>query len=246
MKTKVLASAFAVWGALWLLVTPGNAAVTIFTGTDAGANSTDPRPNSDAAAADFDAAAALLGTTPIITFEGSPLGAFVNLVVATGVSINGTDATGVNQTVVNAPVGTPDRVFGYNTTAGGTQFVSMFGGNLVFTFAQPIQSFGAYLSGVQLDGESITFSDGTDQSVPIPNPGGNGGVSFVGFIEAGKDIFSVTINVPGDIVGIDDVRYGPTSAPPETAPEPSAMILALMAAPLLAGACRHRRKRAAA
>ena len=63
------------------------------------------------------------------------------------------------------------------------------------------------LSGVQNAGKSITFSDGTSQSVDIPNPGFDGGTTFVGFTDAGKSIASITINVHNDVVGVDDVRY---------------------------------------
>jgi PEP-CTERM motif-containing protein len=185
-----------------------NAALIIFSGVDAGANSTDPRPLSDAAAALFDAA----GNETIITFEAAPLGSFTNLVVAPGVTINGTDFVANPQTIRNTPVATPDRLFGYNTTGGGTQFVSLFGGTLTFTFATPIEDFGVYLSGVQVNGETISFNDGAPQVIPILNPGFGGGVQFLGFTDFGNPISSITINVDGDIVGVDDVRFSPEPA----------------------------------
>jgi hypothetical protein len=76
-----------------------------------------------------------------------------------------------------------------------------------------------------LDGETITFSDDSSQSIPIPNPGSNGGVSFLGFTDAGKQILSITYNVQigyiGDIVGLDDVRFVLTN----TVPEPTSLAL---------------------
>lgn len=51
---------------------PARAVPIIFSGSDQGANSTDPRPNSNAAAAAFNAAAAALGTNNLITFESAP------------------------------------------------------------------------------------------------------------------------------------------------------------------------------
>ena len=96
---------------------------------------------------------------------------------------------------------------GCNTTPGGSNFLLLFGGTATFSFSGGTAAFGAYLSGVQNAGETITFSDGTSQSVDIPNPGFDGGTTFVGFIDAGKSIASITINVNNDIVGVDDVRY---------------------------------------
>lgn len=197
---------------LFVFATVSNAALVIFSGVDPGANSTDPRPNSNAAAAAFDLAASALGTNNIIDFESAPVGAFTNLTVAPGVTMNGSDVGGSPQTIRNSPFGTPDGLFGYNTTSGGSHFVSLFGGNLTFSFATPVDAFGAYISGVQLDGETITFSDGSTQVIPIPNPGPTGGLEFLGFTDAGKMISSITANVQlasvGDIVGVDDVRYG--------------------------------------
>ena len=111
---------------------PVQAQLIIFTGADPGANSTDPRPLSDAAAAAFDAA---LGSPSIITFESSPVGTFASLSPAPGVTVTGSDVSGGNQEIRNTPVSTPDRLFGYNTTSGGANFLSLFGGSATFTFA---------------------------------------------------------------------------------------------------------------
>jgi hypothetical protein len=203
---------FIVLFALFALVSAANAVPIIFSGVDPNANSTDPRPNSNAAAALFDAAALALGTNSIITFESAPLGSFSSLVIAPGVTLTGTSFGGGDQEIRNSPFATPDRNFGYNTTAGGSQFAQMLGGTLTFTFSTPIDTFGAYLSGVQIDGETITFSDGSTQTIPIPNPGIDGGVQFLGFTDVGFQISSITItanvSTSGDIIGVDDVRFG--------------------------------------
>jgi hypothetical protein len=88
---------------------------------------------------------------------------------------------------------------------------------------------------VQNAGETMTFSDGTSQSVDIPNPGFDGGTTFVGFTDAGKSIASITINVNNDIVGVDDVRYvtDPVSEPAS---------LALLGGALAGLALTRRRK----
>lgn len=92
----------------------------------------------------------------------------------------------------------------------------MFGGTATFTFSAGTEAFGAYVTGVQNAGETITFSDGTRQSIDIPNPGFDGGTAFVGFTDADKLVASITINVNNDIVGVDDVRY--VDPVPEPAP----------------------------
>jgi hypothetical protein len=111
----------------------------------------------------------------------------------------------------------------------------MMGGNLVFSFATPIQFFGAYFSGIQtfFFDDTVTFSDGTSETLTIPGTGTSGSVgalSFVGFTDVGASITSVTINagIPGDPgagfddIGVDDVRFQRTAA---AVPEPSSVAL---------------------
>src|SRR5688572_15345031 len=90
------------------------AAPTVYSGSDNGAGSGDARPNSNTAASSFDTAASSLGSVNVIDFESAPLGSFTNLVVAPGVTINGSDYSSNPQTILDAPFGTPDYVFGYN------------------------------------------------------------------------------------------------------------------------------------
>ena len=141
------------------------------------------------------------------------MGTFSSLALAPGVSVTGANVNGNNQSVVNTtsninitPPCTPASC-GYDTTPSGSNFLLLFGGTATFSFSAGTDAFGAYLSGVQNGNETITFSDGTSQSVAIPNPGFQGGTDFVGFTDVGKSIASITINVNNDIVGVDDVRY---------------------------------------
>ena len=212
---KLIRIAFSVLVIALVMMGGASAALIIFSGVDAGANSNNPRPLSNAAAALFDAA----GNETIIDFEAAALGAFTNLVVAPGVIMNGSDISANPQTIQNTPVDSPDGLFGYNTTttAGATHFVSLQGGTLTFTFATPIEDFGAYFSGVQLNGETMSFNDGAPQLIPIPNPGS--GVQFLGFTDFGRSISSITISVANDIVGVDDVRVS------SAAPEPATLAL---------------------
>ena len=124
---------------------------------------------------------------------------------------------------------------GYNTSPGGSNFLLLFGGTATFSFSTGTDAFVAYLTGVQNGGETISFSDGTSESVAIPSPGFGGGTAFVGFMDPGKSIASITINVNNDIVGVDDVRYL------ASVPEPAS--LALFGGALTILALTRRRKR---
>jgi hypothetical protein len=175
------------------------AALITFTGTDDGAGSLSAAPNSVAAAASFDAAIAALGTRNTLTFESSPLGTFSSLALASGVGLTGSNVNGNNQSIVNTTSNiniTPpctNSSCGHNTTSGGAQFLLLFGGTATFSFGAGTDAFGAYLTGVQNGGETITFSDGTSQTVAIPTPGFRGGTAFVGFMDTGKSIASITL-----------------------------------------------------
>lgn len=212
---------------------PAQSALLVFSNSDIMATTSSLHPNSAAAAASFDAAVALLGGSSLVDFELAPLGSFNNLTVATGVTIAGTDRNSANHTIRNTtgfpPAPTLD---GYNTTSGGANFVEMVGGTLTFTFATPVQAFGAYFSGIQTAffADVITFSDGGSQTLLIPGAGTTnsiGALAFLGFTDVGRSISSITItasNANGaDAIGVDDVRFQAAS----TTPEPSSFGLVL-------------------
>jgi len=248
VQTKRIALAFVAVGLVYATAGTTRASIVTFIGSDNGANSTDPRPNSDAAAAAFDAAAGALGSAGLITFESAPLGTYSSLMVAPGVTLTGTDFTGNSsgQSILDAPFGSPDRLYGYNTTPGGSRFAFVNGGFIDFTFGTPIQAFGAYLSGIQLANETITFDDGTTQTITIPFLP-DGGIAFVGFTDPGSSIVSVRIDTRtadfplGDFIAVDDVRYVATTA---VVPEPSTSI-AFGLAGLLGLAAPYRRRKSA-
>ncbi len=238
--------------AVGVLAGQGRAGVVTFIGEDRQltANPTN-RALADIAALQFQTAAAALGPVSTITFESALLGSFTNLTVVPGVSINGSDLNGNAQTIrdtTNFP--SYPSVDGSNTTAGGSQFVEMFGGNLVFTFAQPTQFFGAYLTGVQGNffPDRLTFDDGSSHTIVLRAPGTSvnvGEIAFIGFTDVGKSITSVTVlaGVPQsgqDAIGVDDVSF--QAAVP--VPEPSTVALGGIA--MLTGfgysRVRHRSK----
>jgi hypothetical protein len=210
------------------------------------------RTNSDVAAAAFQTAASAVGPVATITFESAPLGDVNNLTVAPGVTMDGTDLNGNPQTIRNTTGFPPaPSLDGSNTTAGGSQFVEMFGGTLTFTFATPTQFFGVYLTGVQTAffSDTITFDDGTTQSITLTGAGTTssmGEIAFIGFVDAGKSITSISIlaGAPGpnsttgeDAIGIDDVHF-------QGVPEPSSLTLCVLAAPALWYARKRLRARA--
>src|SRR5437660_7756977 len=127
-KSAILAMA-----AFALVTTQAHAGLTLFTGADDGAGSLATAPNSVAAAASFDAAAAALGIKNTITFESSPLGLFSSLSLASGVTLTGTNVNGNDQSIVNTTSNiniTPpctNGLCGYNTSAGGSTFLLLFG-----------------------------------------------------------------------------------------------------------------------
>ena len=215
-----------------LLVGTGFAGITnTYSGFDSGSGSTATNTNSDAAALAFDTAT---GSLPIVTFESAPLGAFSSLVVAPGVTLTGSDFSSSNQSIINTTLCT-NALCGYNITPAGSQWADAFGGTLTFTFSTPISAFGAYFTGVQIGGISLSFFDGSSQSIAIPN-GGSGGTAFVGFTDSSASISSVTVNALNDIIGVDDVRYGGGTS----VPEPGSILL--LRSGLLGAAGMLRRK----
>ena len=219
-STKSLAAGLFV---LSLTAVPALAAIVTFTGADLNVLPSSPSgPNSTAAATSFDTAAAALGNVSLITFEKAPVGSFTSLAVAPGVTISGSDINLNNQAIKNTFNTTFPALDGYNTTPAGANFVEMLGGHVTFTFASPVQFFGALLSGVQnFTQDTYTFSDGTSQTINVPDAGTSSSIGelvFVGFTDAGKSISSVTINAGTsafDAIGVDDVRFQSAASVPE-------------------------------
>jgi hypothetical protein len=235
---------------LGLMAGPGRAGIVTYIGEDLQPTSSPTeRTNSDAAAASFRAAALSMGAVNTINFESAPLGGFSFLTVAPGVLMDGQDVDSNPQTIRNTTnFPSYPSVDGSNTTPGGNTFVEVQGGELTFFFAQPVQSFGLYLTGVQTNffADAISFNDGTFQYLPLAGIGTSGNVgetAFFGFTDVGRSISFVTLlagdrTTGFDDIGVDDLSY--QSAP--AVPEPSSLALCGIAGAVALGRARLRRR----
>ena len=181
--------------------------------------------NSTAEAAEFDAVA---GNLNIVDFE-SPLPS---------------DITITGGTTQNSSCG---AVCGFNTTSGGAYFRYVFGGSVTFSFADPVDAFGFYVNGLQTDmvpQQTIVYVDGSSvtQTINMP-PATGGGGAFIGFIDFGQQIASVTFNATNDILGFDDLRFGRSENNPSV-PEPGALAMFGLGLVGLGLALNRRRKQA--
>ena len=136
---------------------------------------------------------------------------------------------------------------GFNTTSGGTWHRELVGGSVTFSFTQPVDAFGFYVNGLQTNQvgqQTIEYVDGSSVTQIINFPSAiNGGGAFVGFIDFGELISSVTFNASNDILGFDDLRFGRSETNPGSdVPEPSTLTL-LVTCMLGAGMMARRRRR---
>lgn len=194
----------AAMAAMVLAGQPAGAGLAPYGGLDLGWSSAPPiGPGAAGAEAAF---AAATGASNPITFSGGS--------VPSDVSISVTNPFGPSA-ITNSPSAYCGFQFCGGDTDGNGWFLYVYEGGATFTFSKPIDSFGAYFSGIQVQ-DTIDFTDSRGaQTVNIPY-GASGGMAFAGFTDFGQSITSVTVNAGLDIIGVDDVLVVSTVPEPTT------------------------------
>jgi hypothetical protein len=221
-----------------------HAAIVTYSGQDDGSSTSGPWPLSTAAQASFEAAAVGYGSLTTQTYESATVG-FYSPIALPGVTITltGTDLGNGLSGISNT---TDGSLYGFNVTAGGSQFLGLSVDTATFTFSSPTNSFGTWMLGLQTafsgtDGVQITFNDGSSELL-TPPINVNGGAQYFGFTDTSA-FTSVTITDVGndgseDYWGIDDTTFNTSAV--TAVPEPTT--LALFGS-VLAGLALARRRR---
>ena len=256
LRSLAFAAVLSPMRVLALFIVLGRASVALavpitYFGLDSGAGPSDPRPNSEAAAASF-----LTATTSINldTFEQFATGPGpnilrvpdipVSLAVAPTVSLSSSLPESGGQSI-----GSPgsrsgfstggDRSFlgvsaGYNTTPGGQVFLFMdtpeigdsgaFGGYWQFAFSTPVSAFGAFVTGWNSGGAGnvLYFEFNDGANQSLTFVGdSNESTLFFGFTDPGATITSLLVRQDGANLWSMDDMYYGAAVP-----EPSSLALA--------------------
>ena len=204
------------------------AAITTFSGQDDGAPVGGPFPFSAAAQSSFETAAAGYGPLNTITFESLPTGFYTPFIAAPGVTVTLNVPANYGPGYSGISNFTYGYLYGFNTTPGGSQWLGFPGypqGSATFSFVNPTNSFGMYLTGLQTYFTStvtISFWDGSVEFLSVP-VNVSGGAQYYGFTDSiptsRVTITDVSQPYGWDYWGIDDVTYN------RGVPEPCTMLL---------------------
>jgi len=219
---------YAIAGVLSLSCVSAYATPVTYIGSDNAVSSLADMVNSQAAAASF---LAVTGPLAMYGFESS---------LPTNLTISGS-------TTVTGSCG---PLCGFNTTVGGSHWNELFGGSVTFSFTDAVDAFGFYVNGLQTNAvsqQTIVYVDGSSATQTINMPSAiNGGGAFVGFVDYGQLVSSVTFNASNDILGFDDLRFGNSATDPgnpNPVPEPATMLLFGTGLLGLAGVSIRRKKK---
>lgn len=198
----------ALLGASLLFAGAAYAVPVTYLGADDAVTNLSEMVNANAAAADF------FAVTGAISTFGFETAIPANLLVSGGNTVSSSCGS----------------LCGFNTTVGGSMWRNLNGGSVTFTFVDPVDAFGFYVNGLQTDivqQQTIEYTDGEMAQQIINMPSAiNGGGAFVGFVDFGQLISSVTFNATNDILGFDDLYFGRSATNPEVpVPAPSVLLL---------------------
>jgi PEP-CTERM motif-containing protein len=206
--------------------------LTTFTGADNGAAIGSGYTNSNAAQASFLTAAGLLGTVDTHGVGMQTLGA------ASGTWLNGdgTWATNIPPSscsnglacVSNVTLG---NTFGFNVSSadGNGKFLAFSGDGQAIDFANtvPTHSFGFFATGLQGNDISISFNDGSAETLTVVG-NTNGGPQYFGFTDTAA-FNAITLLGPAgsDAWGIDQISFNVTGVT-SPVPEPSTWAMMIL------------------
>jgi hypothetical protein len=258
MRSKIGFRGLILAGAIAALASQSGAqasSILTFTGSDDGAATTGPFPNSFAAQTSFLAAASAFGAVDTHNLTSQSLG-FQNTYTLTNgdgnITINGSSNFGAGISGISNAAGPAGSNSGFGIPGGpsNNNWLGFPGDTATFNLTSPTNSFGFFATGVQTffgNVFQVSFNDGTLETLDIPI-NVNGGAEYFGFTDS-VAFNTITISRPAnangdDFYGIDAISF---NAPISATPLPAAL-------PLFAGglgamgfvAKRRKRKNGAA
>jgi hypothetical protein len=250
MKLKVIPLVAALGLALSLVQPSEAGLITIYSANDAVTSTAGSWPNSDAELSVFQTAAGMMGTISTHGFGNQTVpscsGHFGNGNVDwsyTGSFV--TCPTAGVAGVTNQQLAGGSTKNGFATLNGGgsnANWLGIEGGSLTLTFlSSPTKSFGSYFTGLGVP-LTVTFNDGSPESIIIPAGPSSGGVEYWGFTDtAGFSSITISYQTPCaigapscDNFGMDGIVFN------NSIPEPATLALFGLG---LAGLAASRRRK---